>query len=321
MNPLTCHLILKENEATIERALESLLPLGCHILACDLGCHDDSPKICRKYRAEIVRLSLADDYSKLRNEIVALSDSEWQLYLEPWEVLATGHQAILDALPRAKIAYRLACIQGDMLTKEIRLWNKRTNLAFQNPIYETLAGNAEDLSAAILVESVDHTQQALEIIKKWKERFPLAVEPYYYHSCVMLIQRQWDNFLKMADYYLFHEKSASARMPMTMTRYYCALVQAHVKKDYREAIRNVISCLAVKPLMAEFWCLLADIYYAQKEYEKARLFYKNALILGGRRLRTDDWPLEIPKYKAHPEKMLEGCDRIIGNSRLIVASK
>jgi|SRR5262252_3745547 len=318
MNPLTCHLIVRDNQGTIERALASLMPLGCDLLAVDIGSKDDSYKICRRYGAEVIRLSLGHDYSKVRNEAVAHSKSEWQLYLEPWEVLAGGHELIVQALPMEKTAYQFNCVQGDILTKEIRLWNKRTGLRFENPIFETLPGQGRDLGAVVLVESMDRTVEASALLKTWKEEKPLAVEPYYYQACVTLMQRKWDTFLTTADHYLFHEKSPSALMPRTMTRYYRGVVQGFIKKDYRAAIRDIINCLAVRPLMAEFWCLLADIYYAQKEYEKALVFYDNAIKLGSRRLRNDQWPLEIPKYKDYPEKMIAGCRKVIANSRFIL---
>jgi len=68
-------------------------------------------------------------------------------------------------------------------------------------------------------------------------------------------------------------------------------------------------------MMAEFWCLLADVYYAIKDYDRARIFYENGLILGSRRLKDDGWPMEISKYKEYPLNMIEGCNQIKRSSR------
>lgn len=313
--PLTTHLIIGDNDKTTTRAIESLLPLGGKILAGDTGCKDETYKICHKYGVELVRVSLDHDYSKVRNELVSKSGTGWQFYLEPWETLISGHEEIRAIATGDPRDYRLRCIQGDVMTKQIRIWHKKTNLKFKNPFYEYLDGEGEnDVDAIILVGMENRSAEAGAFIRRWKEQSPLAVEPYYYQACMLLTERKWDEFLKIAEHYLFHEKKSI--MPMTTTRYYCALVQSYVKKDYNTAMRNIINCLATKPLMAEYWCLLGDVYYAMKKYETAKTMYDNALILGSRRLRTDNWPMEISKYDSYPKTMLESCAKIVGNTSL-----
>ena len=82
------------------------------------------------------------------------------------------------------------------------------------------------------------------------------------------------------------------------------------KKDFENAVKSLIPCLAEKPTNGEFWCLLGDIYYCLKDYERAKSFYENAKILGSRRLNDDDYPMEISKYKEYPEKLIKSCDAI-----------
>jgi tetratricopeptide (TPR) repeat protein len=105
-------------------------------------------------------------------------------------------------------------------------------------------------------------------------------------------------------------------MAFVMTNYYCSMVYCYIKKNYQESIRFLMPCLAVKPTMAEFWCLLADIFYATKQYKKASSFYENALILGSKRLNSDDYPMEISKYKEYPQKMIESCEKIKSSTKL-----
>ncbi len=314
---ITSHLIIRDNEQTICRALESLLPLGGKILVADVGCRDSTYRKCKKYGAELIKLSLEDDYSKVRNDMILHSQTGWQFYLDPWEILVAGHDEIKAIFMKDPCAFQVQCVQGDIMTKQIRLWHKGTRLQFENPFYESITGKATDIEAIILGENVDRCKEASDIITKWKNKMPLATEPYYYHACNLLTMRKWDEFLKIADHYLFHEKKAL--MPVTLTRYYCAMVQCYIKKDYPSALRNILNCLAVKPLMAEFWCLLGDVYYAQKNYEKAKTMYENAILLGSRRLRSDDWPTEIPKYDSYPEKMIEGCKKIVGSSSILAS--
>jgi tetratricopeptide (TPR) repeat protein len=94
------------------------------------------------------------------------------------------------------------------------------------------------------------------------------------------------------------------------------MVYCYIKYDYKSALESILPCIAKKPTMAEFWCLLADIYYATKDYEKAKSFYENAIILGGKRLRSDEWPLEVSKYKDYPQKMIDSCEKIKQSSHV-----
>lgn len=307
--PLTIQMIIKNNEKTIEYALESLLPLNAHILIGDLGCKDETVNKCKKYRATITRLSLNDDLSQVRNHLLKCSESKWNMYIEPWEILLNGHEIILQTLMNHQTAYRLNIIQGDVISKQIRLWHKNTELKFKNPVFETLAKeDAKDLAAYIAVGQNNNSNLNLELVDKWRDRCPLATEPIYYTACTHLGGKNWDTFLNWAGLYLHQEKSDA--MSIYMIRYYCSMVNCYIKNDYQNAIQNLLPCLAKKPMMAEFWCLLGDIYYAIKDYNRAKTFYENAVHLGSKRLKDDGWPLEISKYKEYPQKMIQGCNDI-----------
>lgn len=307
--PLTIHMIIKNNEETIEHTLESLLPLNGNILVGDLGCKDETVNKCRQYGATIVRLSLNDDLSQVRNHLLKSSDSKWNLYIEPWETILTGHEMIQQAIIGPQIAYKMSIIQGDVIIKQTRLWHKNTGLKFKNPVFETITQeDAKDLPAYISVGPNNNSNLYLELVEKWRDRCPLATEPIYYTACSHLNGKNWDTFLNWAGLYLHQEKSNS--MSVYMTHYYCSMVNCYIKKDYQQAIQSLLPCLARQPTMAEFWCLLGDAYYAIKDYDKAKTFYENALILGSKRLKDDGWPLEISKYKEYPQKMIEGCNKI-----------
>ena len=65
--PLTIHLLIKNNEQTIEHTLKSIIPLNATILIGNIGCTDDTVNICKSHKANnIVSLSLNDDLSKVR---------------------------------------------------------------------------------------------------------------------------------------------------------------------------------------------------------------------------------------------------------------
>lgn len=311
--PLTIQIIVKNNEETIEHTLKSLLPLKSKILIGDLGCKDETISKCLQYEVEIIPVYLNNDFSKVRNCLLNHSDSKWNMYVEPWEIIMNGHEAIQETLVGPQIAYKLNLIQGDVITKQIRLWHNKTGLEFKNPVFETIKGEAKNISSYISVGPNKNSSIYLEFVEKWRDRYPLATEPIYYTAYSHLSGKNWDSFLNWAEMYLHQEKSDI--MSVYMTHYYCSMVNCYIKKNYQKAIQHLFPCLIKQPTMSEFWCLLGDCYYAIKDYEKSKSFYENALILGDKRLKDDGWPLEISKYKDYPKKMIESCEKIKSSLR------
>ena len=97
-------------------------------------------------------------------------------------------------------------------------------------------------------------------------------------------------------------------------KYYAALIYLHLK-DLNKAIFHIAGCIAVCPLMAEYWCLLGDIHYQANDYSKALAFYENGVILGSRRPNMDEWPVEISKYQEYPDKMIKSCQTMLKDSK------
>jgi hypothetical protein len=83
----------------------------------------------------------------------------------------------------------------------------------------------------------------------------------------------------------------------------------------------MIICLSANVLMAEFWCLLGDAFYKLNKYAKAYSLYENAIILGERRLKSDPWPMDIPKYKSYPRKMIQSCKELLEGEKFLIGSK
>lgn len=311
---LSIQLVVKNNAKTLEATLESLLPLNGRIVVADLGCRDDSIRICSKYGAEVTRLSLNDDCSDVRNRLARECKEDWSLVMEPWETIMRGHTAILETVKGPPKSCRFSVLQGDIITKQVRLWHKSRNLRFINPVYETVIDDSAQ-DSPVYLHSVGGGDQELtmSLVKKWRERSPLAVEPIYYEACTLLVQKKWKEFLNVASHYIHLEKKQ--KMSLTMCRYYCAMVLCYVTKDYQQALNVLLPCLADKPTMSEFWCLLGDIYYAAKQYEKAITFYENGTVLGSRRLKSDDWPFDITKYKDYPADMIAACRKMLEVSK------
>lgn len=306
---ITTHLLTKNNANTIESCLKSLVPLDGEIIIGDLGSEDDTISICKRYDAKII--SITGNRNKIRNEIVRKNKNPWQMYLEPCDVLAVGHEAIMNL--KEPNAYFIQVFQGDTISKETRIWNKSCGIEFIQPVHETLNCKNEKFLPGVVIYSTGNKYDISEEIEKWIKENPVGKEPKYYWAYNLLSQNKYKEFLKAGEEYLFLDSSGLSAI---MLQYYMGIIQLHLG-DTKSASRSAVECIVVKPLMAEFWCLLGDCYYKSKQYKKSIYFYENAMILGKRRMINDLWPVEISKYKKHPTTMIESCKKIMMEAKII----
>jgi tetratricopeptide (TPR) repeat protein len=282
----------------------------------NVGSKDASERIVRTYGARVITIVPDESLSWQKNQLITIVKDGWILFVEPHERLVWGEEEILRACQKDdKISYHVQVLQGTTMTKEVRLWHSERYLRFTNPVFETIYDNQSTFLDVVLHTNFrPDLEDTLRRIAKWYHSRETDAQPIYYKACVLLAMGKFDEFIAAAQTYLFKETHG---MSSVMMKYYLALVQCYVKGDTASSIKNIIPCLAVYPRMAEFWCLLGDNYYKRREYAKAYAFYQDAMIVGEKRRKSDGWPMEVPKYLEHPQRMMESCRRMLEKSTII----
>ena len=306
MEKLKIQILARNDEDTIEDCLKSIIPLGGEISVIDFAATDKTLQICKKYGASVHQMDFKGDFSELRNSI---SGEGWNLMIHPYEILVGGHEDIKSLDPGT---YYGQVLQDDLIMKDVRVWFG-SDVKFQNPVYESIPfDGAKYLHSMVIFSRGDQANPWVKrtILDEWMKKEVANADPIYYSSCWHLSQRNVNEFLKESEQYLFQKPGG---MSEVMTLYYSAIVSMH-KKDLQKATRNTLRCLATKIVMAEFWCLLGDIYAQRNVYDKSKVFYENAMIMGSKRKKADLWPIEISKYKKYPEQMIEKCQDMIDKS-------
>jgi glycosyltransferase involved in cell wall biosynthesis len=306
---LTVQIIAKNNEKHIERCLESLKNIpDTEILLADLGSQDQTINISKKYDCQVVRAE-EGDRDKIRNALIKKSKPGWMLYLYPDEALTSGKDTLIKAISGGPDVYRIRILRGDILTKETRLWHSQLGLSFTNPVYENVQYSKLPslLGTVICGELKLDYSWTLAKLHVWKKSIPTAREPYYYLALFYLSLGRYDEFLNYANHYFFQSKKEDDYT--ILLRYYLAQVEIKVKKNHNAGSRHLLSCLASRPLMAEFWCLLGDMFLARNDIKRAKAFYENALVLGKWRDFSDDFFVEVSKYEDYPIMTLERLNR------------
>jgi glycosyltransferase involved in cell wall biosynthesis len=301
---ITCLILTKNNEKTIAAVLDSLQ--GLEVIVGDLGSNDATLEICRD-KAKVIKLnSKRPDLA--RNELSSLVTDGLLFHIEPYEILT-------NRLELSKNVYKVKIIQDNILTKETRIWPAGTALNFENPLYPKVVHDS--LEANLILYSRGSTvplDEGLNVLASWESEQPKLSDIGYYRACLYLSHKKYNEFIIECKKYLFKEKKGIVSF---LLRYYLSLILLHIKGDTKEASKNIIYCLFYHPELSELWCLLGDVFYKTNNYEKAKSFYKNAVVMGQNRKNTD-WPLEIDKCKEYPNKMIASCEDILKKSIFLV---
>ena len=304
---LTVNILNSNSNLTQIDCIKNFGNLNCKIIIANID-----KDIKYKHQAnnlEIVKFYSDKGISEIKNKLVQMCKTPWMIFLEAWEELVDAQSFIESLATKSKKAYKLNIIQGDLLTKETRLWHRNSKIQFINPVFDTAIGDAELSMEMILSSGGEHQIDFIHHIDKWQEKLPLSAEPLYYRASYALKKKNWDSFINYGIAYLHQEQNKN--MSWYMTHYYLSMVYCYLKKDYSKSISHVLNCIMKKPVMAEFWCLLGDNYYAINQFEKAISFYDNAIILGSRRKKTCDWSMEISKYLEYPQKMIDASKKVL----------
>ncbi len=311
---LTVQIVVENNRDTIARTLDSVRPIATEILVADLGSTDGTPSLCSG--CKVFRHRPEEGRDAIRESLVDRSGTDWQMCLNPWEILVEGSQRIGEAGD----AQRVKVLQGNVLTNEVRFWRKSSGARFRNPVHEYLDANGAVPSHIFLYSTGDPDLRGkLAAVEAWEKRFPLDPRPVYYGAITRLALGDQEGFLKASERYMFLDPGVS--MGAIMNRYYYAMVQVYRMRRSTPALQNLAVCIEANPLMAEFWCLLGDVHYhLHRRHEVARKFYEDAMFLGSRRLDSDPYPMDVEKYCEYPTRMVESCHRLSSSATLFVAA-
>lgn len=295
----TVIILTKNHETIITQTLKSVnLP----ILVADLGSKDNTVSICEEFGAKVYKINFAHDFSQVRNTLINKCTTDWVFWLDPGEIISSGHE-FFNIIEKPDLMYRTMVVKGDLLTKEPRLFRRNKEIKFKRPVFESIDDLAQQTLPIIITgETKPNYKDMIDTLLIWKDKEPLSPEPDYYLACFYLMQKNYDQFISFARQFLFQKKENDASV--VMIKYFIALLSK--KNNIGNSLKLILDCIVSYPLMAEFWCLLGDLYlFHIKEYDRAYHFYENAVILGSQRLQEDTMPMEISKYEDHPKKMME----------------
>ena len=301
-------IVTKNNEETLPSCIESFFDICKNISYIDMGSTDKTVGILEKYNGKKFK-KIGEDFASNKNHLINNVKKDWLFFIEPNEIIINGKKEILDISSKNEGIYSVLLLNNEVLSKSTRFFYGN-NIKFENPIFETIYSKSSS-SNIILKELLPiKIPDEYEQISKWKSKEPLKTQPLYYESCFYIKNKKWEDFIKTAEKYIFMEKDINLPSYI-MIKYYLSLILFYTQKDIKKSIQTLAFCIEKNPTMSEFWCLLGDINFEMKKYQKAYYFYDNAIILGSQRLNNDELPIDVKKYKEYPDKMKIICKDLV----------
>jgi tetratricopeptide (TPR) repeat protein len=309
MKKITCQILTHNNEKTIERAIKSVNMDDIEVLVGDLRSEDATTEICKNNNIAVIDLHFPTR-SDARNYLVSqCTMTDWQMYIEPYEYVKSGIENIKLENDYASffIAYQKT------FSKSVRLWNKKKDYKFINPIFEHLDVPVKNTIDCVVAGGESDYYEYKDIANEWCREKPLLPSAYYYSAMLSLSDKKYNDFIAMSDKYLFFEKGKPLSLAVIR---YCRAQVFYDMDSPKKSAEEIQACLSLKQDMAEYWCHLGDIFYFKLfRFEKAKECYVNAITYGSKRDIRDEYPIETSKYKEYPAAMVAACELDLVNKK------
>lgn len=152
---LSACLIVKNEEANLERCLKSLEGVVDEVVIVDTGSTDRTLEIAQAYDAVIGHFPWINDFSAARNESLRLATGSWALWIDADEELAEGSRnAIFEAIIRPHFGGYFVPIVNFMSEENdanqyvhtpVRLFQLRPGVQFEGRIHEQVLPSLKEL--------------------------------------------------------------------------------------------------------------------------------------------------------------------------------
>jgi glycosyltransferase involved in cell wall biosynthesis len=155
---LTITLIVRNEEATLGRCLDSVRGLADEIVVVDTGSTDGTREIAASYGARLVDFAWCDDFAAARNESLRQATGRWVLWLDADEYFDDRNRAKVKALLSECSVFSVQCSAGaddrPLKTEHWPLKTGKTKGTFTN-------GTAVDWAASRVVVVSTSTPRAM----------------------------------------------------------------------------------------------------------------------------------------------------------------
>ncbi|MGL4772751.1 MAG: glycosyltransferase family 2 protein [Clostridium sp.] len=286
---LSLYMIVKDEEKTLERCLNSVKSFIDEIIITDTGSTDRTKEIAQKYNAKIYDFKWIDDFAAARNFSFSKATSEYILWLDgddflpedsiqSIEALLKDFDTSLDYVSGEYVLSRNASGKPSYSLRRNRIVRKAMNFQWIGHVHEYLEVYGNGLAGDFYVEHGKikaYTNRNLEIFKemeKKKVKFTPRDLLYYANelkdnSMYKEAIKNYRKFLDTKQGWIEDIKSA-----------YAKIIDCNKALDLHEKVPNIVlESFKYDVPRADICCTYGDYLVEQSQFKQAAFWYRVAL--------------------------------------------
>lgn len=280
-------MIVRNEEKTLSRCLESVKFLVDEIVIVDTGSTDKTVEVAEGYGAKILHKAWTDNFAEARNYAIKHATSDWILQLDADEELVRSSASELIEIVKNKSIDGVHCIIQSIESNSphssqfynLRLFRKKPQIYYEGIVHETPIICGKTVFSGIRIThhaSVAGDYTSAEKLERYKaslikqlENNPDDLRSHYYLAKTYYDQHLYDSSISEGNEVL---RLITNGAPLTeagiktFALLTCALWQ---KGDFLEAEKMCLQALKIEPDYADAPFLLGALHFAQGRYDDA----------------------------------------------------
>ena len=293
MKTLALCMIVKNEEAVLERCLQCVKHIVDEIIIVDTGSTDRTVEIAHKYTSKVYHFTWQNNFAKARNFSFSKASADYILWLDADDILLPSAQNKLIALKKSLtgavdcyfLKYDMQAMQAEenafCFFRE-RIVKNNQNFYWQGAAHEFLVvyGNIVQVDIAITHQKSDlqkrqnHRNLLCYCHHFAKEGFATARE-IYYCARELLDNRQYALAISLLEYFL-HQKEGWKEDKLCA----CLLLSnAYLAtKQTKKALNALYKSFAYSSFRPEICCAIGNIFVQTLHYPQAIFWYNLAIL-------------------------------------------
>lgn len=286
---LSLCMIVKDEEATLERCLNSVKSFIDEIIIVDTGSTDSTREIAKKFNAKIYDFKWIDDFAAARNFAFSKSTSEYTMWLDADDFISedsikeienllvnfdkqydyVSAEYILLRYPNGKVSYSL---------KRNRIVRTSMNFKWIGNVHEYLEVYGNGLAGNFAIEHgkvKQHTDRNLQIFKAMeKNKKKFTPRDLLYYANELKDNAYYDEAVKN------YRKFLATKLGWIedIKTAYAKIIDCFKATNKKDQIPNVaFESFKYDVPRADICCSLAEYFMEKNEMPKAAFWYRTAL--------------------------------------------
>ncbi|MEF3307138.1 glycosyltransferase [Paenibacillus sp. GYB003] len=287
-------MIVKNEEETLERCLESVGDLVDEIIIVDTGSTDRTVEIASRYTPHVFHFEWVDDFSQVRNFSFSKATKDYIFWLDADDTLLPDDQLKMQRLKQTldpvldavSMDYHIAFDQyGNVITssRRFRLVKRSKHYQWRGAVHEMLAVTGNALDSDIVVthrKERQVTDRNLNIYEKLLRQGKPFTPQDQFHYARELHQRK--RYEEAAEYYLKFVNDPNNTAENKIYAYQQLADCYHMLGDTEKELSSTFQTFLFDIPRPECCCRLGFYFLKKNAYRQAIFWYKLAI----------DFPLE-----------------------------